>query len=68
MDKIKKFLKLTKYHFLRLPIIRSIVRWMYKFYINQKSQEIHVIKEKTIKPVCGLDIEEKKFKKNDYYR
>ena len=28
MDKIKRFLKLTKYHFLRLPVIRSIVRWM----------------------------------------
>ena len=56
MDKIKTFLKSIKYHFLRLPVIRSIVRWMFKLYINpdHQSQEIHIVKNRSNRTSCGL--------------
>ena len=56
MDKIKTFLKSIKYRFLRLPIIKSIVKWMFKLYINPdpQSQEIHIVKNRSNRTSCGL--------------
>ena len=69
MDKIKRFLKLTKYHFLRLPVIRSIVKWMFRLYINPdpQSQEIHVVKNNFRETICGL-INRKKLKSIPVYK
>ena len=69
--KVKPFFDKVKYHFLRLPIIKSIVRWMFYLYQNEDNDKIHVVKRNLKRnrindfPLCG-EIETYNLKKIDF--